>query len=386
MNDDNINLNFLIQAANDRSFVKGLTHEFYNYPARFSPKFAREAIKFFTNEGDLVIDPFMGGGTTLVEAKYLHRHAMGFDISSLAQFITSVKTTSLSENELAFINWWTKGIFYKLKVSNNSVRPNNWIEAGYQKNLSNKSTWPIRKLLEQYVYEVERAKTNIKVKNFLRCALLKTGQWALDSKKIIPSVNAFKTKLKHNLNQMVIGINKLQTSSNNSIYSIHYNKPAVKINQSRYFKRLPPPKLILTSPPYPGVHVVYHRWQIDGKKETPAPFWITNSMDGHGLTHYTMGNRQQPGLYDYFKNIKNTFSAISKVCSKDTILIQILAFSDPEWQLDKYNEVMELSGFKEYKLTKSRIWREVPNRKWYAQNKGDIPSSKEVILVHKLIS
>lgn len=34
------------------------------------------------------------------------------------------------------------------------------------------------------------------------------------------------------------------------------------------------PGLILTSPPYPGVHVLYHRWQVQGRKETPAPFWI----------------------------------------------------------------------------------------------------------------
>lgn len=386
MKDDNISLNFLIQAANDRSFVKGLTHEFYNYPARFSPKFAREAIKYFTNEGDLVIDPFMGGGTTLVEAKFLHRHALGFDISNLAHFISSVKLTPLSEKEITYINWWKKGIFFKLNNKARSLRPDNWIEAGYQKNLSDKFTWHLRKLFEQYIYEVEKSKTNVKVKNFLRCALLKTGQWALDSRKSIPPLEQFKEKLKKNIEQMLSGIIELHSAKTNNSLSFLYNKPAIRINQVKTIKKFKPPKLILTSPPYPGIHVVYHRWQIHGKKETPAPFWITNSMDGHGLTHYTMGNRQQPGLYDYFENIKKTFSAISKVCSKDTILIQILAFSDPEWQLDKYNEVMELSGFKEFNLTKSRIWREVPNRKWYAQNKGDTPSSKEVILAHKLIS
>ena len=32
------------------------------------------------------------------------------------------------------------------------------------------------------------------------------------------------------------------------------------------------PQLILTSPPYPGVYVLYHRWKIGGRRESPAPF------------------------------------------------------------------------------------------------------------------
>ena len=58
----------LIEAARDASPIAGLTHNFYRYPARFSPKLVRAAIEAFTAPGDLVLDPFVGGGTTLVEA------------------------------------------------------------------------------------------------------------------------------------------------------------------------------------------------------------------------------------------------------------------------------------------------------------------------------
>jgi len=50
--------------------ISGYTHNFYNYPARFSPLFASSAIKHFTKPGDLVFDPFMGGGTTIVRIKH----------------------------------------------------------------------------------------------------------------------------------------------------------------------------------------------------------------------------------------------------------------------------------------------------------------------------
>ncbi len=57
------------------------------YPARFSPAFARAAIETFTKPGDLVLDPHVGGGTTLVEALALGRDAIGVDISALAEFV-----------------------------------------------------------------------------------------------------------------------------------------------------------------------------------------------------------------------------------------------------------------------------------------------------------
>jgi hypothetical protein len=57
----------LVAAARDGEPVRGLTHGFYKYPARFSPSFARTAIETFTKPGDVVLDPHVGGGTLLPE-------------------------------------------------------------------------------------------------------------------------------------------------------------------------------------------------------------------------------------------------------------------------------------------------------------------------------
>jgi DNA modification methylase len=74
-------------AARDEAPVSGYTHNFYRYPARFSPKFVRAVIKAFSEPGDLVLDPFMGGGTTLVEALAQGRSAIGVDIRSNCQML-----------------------------------------------------------------------------------------------------------------------------------------------------------------------------------------------------------------------------------------------------------------------------------------------------------
>ena len=60
-----------LDGVHSRERVAGLTHAFYKYPARFSPRFARAAIQAFTSPGDFVLDPFMGGATTIVEASII---------------------------------------------------------------------------------------------------------------------------------------------------------------------------------------------------------------------------------------------------------------------------------------------------------------------------
>jgi hypothetical protein len=146
------------------------------------------------------------------------------------------------------------------------------------------------------------------------------------------------------------------------------------------------PQLILTSPPYPGVHVLYHRWQIGGRRETAAPYWIANRLDGDGERYYTLGNRHEKGLSTYFENLKASFAAIASVCTPDTTIVQMVAFSQPEWQLPKYLETMGEAGLTEvvkFADEQTRLWRDVPNRKWYAQFQPNQSSSREVVLVHR---
>lgn len=71
----------LVSAVSNRGRVTGAPHDFYRYPARFSPVFAREAIEAFTLPGETVLDPFCGGGTTLVEAVSLMRCAARKEVS-----------------------------------------------------------------------------------------------------------------------------------------------------------------------------------------------------------------------------------------------------------------------------------------------------------------
>lgn len=50
------------------------------HPATFPIALATRVISLFTHRGELVLDPFVGSGTTLVAARDLERNAVGFDL------------------------------------------------------------------------------------------------------------------------------------------------------------------------------------------------------------------------------------------------------------------------------------------------------------------
>ncbi|MBE0415058.1 MAG: site-specific DNA-methyltransferase [Dehalococcoidia bacterium] len=63
------------------------------HPAVFPIALPAKCIKLFTHEGELVIDPFVGIGTTLVAAQDLNRNAVSFDLSE--------KYTEIAKSRLA---------------------------------------------------------------------------------------------------------------------------------------------------------------------------------------------------------------------------------------------------------------------------------------------
>jgi len=386
-----------LEAVHSRQPVTGLTHDFYRYPARFSPLFARAAIQAFTRPGDVVLDPFMGGGTTLVEARALGRRTLGTDISSLATFVTRVKTTPLSVQDKEVVSQWADTLHGKLGLRNPSVRERAWIDLGYQRNIDDRITWPIRKTLELALAEVD-ALPRARQRRFTRCVWLKTAQWALDCRTNIPAASRFRQQFFENLESMLEGALEYAAIVNDSdrLYeysgsyrSLCLHRSTIGIETEPIWRDDSAPTLVLTSPPYPGVHVLYHRWQVQGRRETPAPFWIADTLDGNGASFYTLGDRKAKDLTSYYDNIAACFGSIAQVINNATLVVQLVAFSDPSWQLPQYLEVMEQAGLLELPYpdfansADGRLWRSVPNRKWYADQKGTLPASKEVVLFHR---
>ena len=77
-----------------------LTHYLFRYPAKFHPPIAAALVKNYSKSGDLILDPFCGSATLLVEARALGRNGIGLDIDPVAAFIADVKTRRIGVDSL----------------------------------------------------------------------------------------------------------------------------------------------------------------------------------------------------------------------------------------------------------------------------------------------
>ncbi len=72
------------------------THD-AKWRGNWSPYIPRNLLLRYSQEGDLVLDQFAGGGTTLIEAKLLNRNIIGVDVNDVALVRCEEKTTFVHE-------------------------------------------------------------------------------------------------------------------------------------------------------------------------------------------------------------------------------------------------------------------------------------------------
>jgi DNA modification methylase len=379
----------LVESFKSKEPVDGYTHNFYSYPARFSPKFPRAVMRDFSEPGDVVLDPFAGSGTTLVEALVNGRHAIGVDLNPIAHFISTVKTSVLTAEGEELLRKWGDKTIPKLNAQRPPETHDWWREEGYQKDLP----WPVRKALEFALNEAKSIERR-RLRLYARCSILRAGQQVLDRTRSLPSIGDFRAHFDESIDALIEGSSELRSTLNDRSLKPRcssFQKDASSLTDkdlSHEFNRKP--SLVITSPPYPGVHVLYHRWQVRGRRETPAPYWIIGTPDGHGASHYTMGSRTEKGIDDYFSKLEFTFSHLHSLLEENALVFQLVAFSDSAEQLPRFLEAMDEAGFTEVKpegaaldQSSGRVTRRVPLRRWYASLQGKTSSTHEHLIVHR---
>ena len=130
---------------------KWATHD-PKYRGNWSPYIPRNLLLRYSNEGDLILDQFAGGGTTLVEAKLLNRNIIGVDINNNALERCKEKCDFEYENS-------GKVYFYEADARNLNFIPD--------ENIDFICTHPPYANIIKYSEDIENDLSHLKVKDFL---------------------------------------------------------------------------------------------------------------------------------------------------------------------------------------------------------------------------
>ena len=82
------------------STMNGRWATFGPYYAMFPVEFALNVINTYTNEGDYVLDPFSGRGTSIFASEMLNRHAIGIETNPVGWIYSQVKLNPSSKNRV----------------------------------------------------------------------------------------------------------------------------------------------------------------------------------------------------------------------------------------------------------------------------------------------
>ena len=103
-----------------------------------------------------------------------------------------------------------------------------------------------------------------------------------------------------------------------------------------------------------------------------------------------MGDRKYPELKTYFDNIRATMSSVAALADAEhcrgadgrVLRARLAAAALPRnhgrGRVDAKCFLPALKGERD-----GRLWRSVPGRRWYSDQRGETPGSKEVVLIHR---
>ena len=144
---------------------KWATHD-AKYRGNWSPYIPRNLLLRYSHEGDLVLDQFVGGGTTLVEAKLLNRNIIGVDVNNESLNRCREKCNFEYENS-------GEVYFYEGDARNLSFIPD--------ENIDFICTHPPYANIIKYSENIENDLSQLKVKDFL----IEMEKVALESYRVL---------------------------------------------------------------------------------------------------------------------------------------------------------------------------------------------------------
>lgn len=373
--------------------TKEYTHCYHTYPAMMIPQVARKLIEDYAPEGNLnlIFDPYVGSGTTLVESSIKGIHSVGTDLNPLARFMSKVKTRHFN---LADINTAVAYITTSIML----YTPDDVINTDFSR-ISNSSFWYTEESLYKLSY-LNQVILELKseIQDFFLLCLSETvrdvsftrkgefKRYKMSERQIAkfkPDVfYSFEKKLQRNIKGLE-AFNSIGTDSIASVYGFNTSE-GIPDN----ILPLGSVDMIVTSPPYGDSHTTvaygqFSRWANEwfdfenaksldrilmGGIISKSAKFATNSIRKELEEIKRLDEKRYyeviSFLNDYWDSIQNVATVVRKggrVCyvvgNRRVKTVQI--------DLDYFTaEMFEKCGFKH----ETTIIREIPNKRMPAKN------------------
>ena len=131
---DNIQCVSYRDLASDISGSKFSTHALHSYPGQLIPQIPYYYLNKVKNiENSIVLDPFCGAGTVLVEAMHRNWSSVGVEINPVAALIAKVKTTPVQIKDLEKGFSLIKNVFHNTNYGNIEVPKFDNIDLWFEK-------------------------------------------------------------------------------------------------------------------------------------------------------------------------------------------------------------------------------------------------------------
>ena len=137
-------------------------HRLHPYLGKFIPQLVEVFLKKFFKPGQIILDPFLGSGTTLIEANLLNMPSIGIELSEFSFLIAKVKTQKydieLLEKEILDILNKTKAFSRRIRLNQKSLfeewdfEPTEYFKTWYHPRAI-KEIYFYRSLIPNYEYQ-----------------------------------------------------------------------------------------------------------------------------------------------------------------------------------------------------------------------------------------
>lgn len=243
-----------------------LTHNFHTYPAKFIPQIPKNAFLKLTKEGDTILDPFCGCGTTLVETKLLNRNGIGVDLNPIAVLVSKAKTNHLLKKDINMIS----SLLNEIKKDISFYYNHEETEIGYKiPEFNNRDHWFQKNVLHELAV-IKAHILNIKkpkLREFLFTAMSSIivtvsnqesdTRFAAVDKQIKPFRTFFEFKKKlDNMNKRILEFSKKAYNTKTDVFEGDA--------RNMFFLKNNSVDHIVTSPPYANTYdyYLYHKFRM----------------------------------------------------------------------------------------------------------------------------